>query len=308
MLSTVLDIISDPWFLYSITYLICGHIGLKIPRTTLLAKSRSLAGTVHLPRLAFRKRMKCAILFVVAVGVGSVVAVAPDVLKASDAIADAFRRTLSAPSGARVTRQACTTSEMMAILGGYPEDCVAGLESLNATALMNYGPQFDPSVSTSFGELFCQPRCGNPLVEFYNKCFGVGDLGGYLANYFVELCAEYNDNRCYNAVVTTSLNNVFIVCSANSTATNSTNSLSLCPSGCQSALQTSIQESGCCVNILNFGGLINITGIIFEDICSVDVPGNCESSTLGSSAMAPSTMGSLVGALALLLIFVLQGL
>ena len=41
---------------------------------------------------------------------------------------------------------------------------------------------------------------------------------------------------------------------------------------------------------------------------SVNVPGKCESSTLGSSAMAPSTMGSLVGALALLLIVVLQGL
>ena len=180
--------------------------------------------------------MKSAILFLVAVGVGSVVAVAPDVLKASDAIAGAFRRTLSAPSGTRVTRQACTLDETTEILGGYPADCLAGFQTINTSALMNYGQQFDPAVSTSFGDLFCQPRCGNPLVEFFNKCLGLGDLGRNLAQFFV-LCAEYNGKSCYSAVVTTGINNVDIVC------TNSTpqNPPSLCPSGCKSALQTLIQ-------------------------------------------------------------------
>ena len=76
---------------------------------------------------------------------------------------------------------------------------------------------------------------------------------------------------------------------------------------CCQAIGSAIDDVGCCVNILNVGGLVDTTGTVEENCANINnIPGNCGGSTI-SGAMAP-TIGTLLGALAVLMAIMLQGL
>ena len=90
-------------------------------------------------------------------------------------------------------------------------------------------------------------------------------------------------------------------------------------SACCQSLESTIKDVGCCINILNVGGLVDKTGTIERGCSNIDdVPGDCGGSTLSgpvaptttattSEAVAP-TIGTLLGALAVLVAIMLKGL
>lgn len=237
--------------------------------------------------------MQGVILLFIVSGVGIVATVDASVKSSTILITDVIHSAIHDSKEARVSRQTdCTVEQMQKILGNYPEDCLSGLEAINITQLQ----VLDQTQVAEFGAIFCQPRCGNPLVKFYQTCFG--ELGKPISTFFIQLCAKSPQGvDCYSVNAISTIK----VAATNCSTIGETNATA-CASSCQSSLQSTVTSIDCCINLLNVGGLINTTGIL-QEYCSVEVPGFCTKSTL-SGALA-LTMGIFTGVLAVLLAIIL---
>lgn len=233
--------------------------------------------------------MKSAILFLVAIGIGLVAGA--DLQSSATAIANAALR--FSPAASRVTKQenTCTTAEVDEISNNYPTSCRAAANRIDFEAVSN----FEPDAVKSFGDIFCKPECGNPILVYFRRCFGIA--GQYRAEFLIQLCAQNSDGvRCISSGVLPDVLGTNLACSKLSTS-----------SDCCQFMESTIARVGCCVNLLNFGGAYNFTGLV-DDFCSNinDVPGDCGGSTL-SGAVAP-TIGTLFGSVAVLVVIMLQSL
>lgn len=247
---------------------------------------------------------KHVVLMLVAIGLGFVVA--EEAEDSAVAVVKTVRHALYAEqpmaNGGGVTKQRLTCTEEQAgdILKDYPTYCTAALQSLDSQAIMKK----DPIATEWFGHVFCRPNCGNPIIEFYETCITNGQSFSF---YFRQLCS-WNDrgDSCSSAVVISSISNASAACPT----------LTSCGSNCtcRSALQSTTTRVGCCINILDGGGLTDVTDYI-ESSCNVDVPEPCKRNLLddghmhgsGVLAVAP-TMEVLIGALAMLVTDMLQWL
>lgn len=230
--------------------------------------------------------MKSATLFlVIAIGIDFVAAA--DLQSSAIAIANAARH--YPPTGSLVNRQqdTCTFDQLQEIFKDYPTECDQTASGLDPDAL----ERLDPAEIARFGAIFCKPECGNPVVVYFRQCSG--SVGENLAQFFIQFCAQNSDgDRCYSRSVVSDLNVLFTTCDANASA-------------CCQSLESTTAKIGCCINLLNVGGLVDTTDIVGSD-CSVNIPGNCRGSTI-SGAVIP-TFGTLLGALAVLVAIMLQGL
>lgn len=224
---------------------------------------------------------KTVVFLIVAIGAGFVVAE-----DAQDSAIAAVKAVMHAFSGTRdkVTKQdICTQQQVADILSDIPTECVTAVGSLDSGALA----RLDPITVQRFGDIFCQRRCSDPVIEYFERCI---EEGRSFATFFRQLCAR-NDrgDRCSSAVVISSINNAAQTCPQTTAS---------CSSSCQSALQTTTEQVGCCINILDVGGLSDATDFI-EDSCNIDVPEPCGGSTLGA-------VGLLTGVLAMLVTVMFQ--
>lgn len=236
------------------------------------------------------KMMKNMVFMLVAFGVGFVVA--EDVQDSAIAVTKAVQYAFPATGdGVTKQQQTCSDEEARQILEGYPDDCRTALLSL--TSDLNEIDRLDPNTIERVGDFICQPRCGNPLLDLYEACL---QNGRSINAFFRQLCSQNDQgDRCSSAAVISSVSDATAVCP---TAIS-------CSSNCQSALQTSTARVGCCINILDVGGLTDFTNFI-ESSCGITVPGPCEGSTL-NGAVAP-TMGIFAGTLAVLVAVMFQWL
>lgn len=197
----------------------------------------------------------------------------------------AVQQVLSQTDGREIREDTgCSATDVNHLSNNLPADCTVAQLNLEAIE------RSDSNATVRFGNTFCQPRCGNPLLDFYRTCHG--EIGQQLSDFFCQLCAR-NDRgeRCYSARVASFIRDTIMACSTSST--------SLCQSNCQSALLTAATNVGCCINVLNVGGLFDI-----ESICDIDIPGPCEESTL--SGAAAQNMDTIAMALAMLVYMILQ--
>lgn len=150
-----------------------------------------------------------------------------------------------------------------------PIECTAGLD------LANFGFH----VFDIFGGRFCQPRCGNPLIDYFQQC-GTP----HLVEFVVQLCARNSQGvPCYSLSVASALNTTFTACSATLAGSNN----ATCSSGCQTALQATLPTVGCCINAVTAGSS-NLFVNNLED-CGEDIPEPCSESTLsGPPTTAPN--------------------
>lgn len=213
--------------------------------------------------------MRSSILLTIAVLFGFVV-----MTDAAFAIADVVQHVLFPQTGDRVTRRQlqpeCTDEQLQNLTVSFPQDCFPLGGNLDTTGV----EQLEPMAVAKFAEIFCQPRCGNPLVAIYKECFDNSDRK--ISEFILQLCAENSQgNRCYSTEVTSAINATFLDsnCSAEVVATS-------CSPRCRNVLQATTTAIECCINIVNVGGLFNVTSTIQES-CGISIPGLCGGSTLG---------------------------
>ena len=181
----------------------------------------------------------------------------------------------------------CITNGLQNFLATYPQDCTS---QFSAALSLTTGGSLNQDAITAAYRLICQPRCGDPIIEFYNRCNAPRDLIDSVRG----ACARNSAGRlCYELVgnLITDLTRVSTNCNSQSTTA--------CQSDCQNALTTLGSNSGCCINVLNVTAITSISPFTSLQYslwsgCGVNTPGFCnlETSSL-SSANAPKFVKAL---------------
>ena len=171
----------------------------------------------------------------------------------------------------------CDVSQLV----NYPSDC---FEAVNAF-----------SVSGMVPAVLCEPRCGQPVINFYLTC-GLD----FVVPTFVQNCGtNAMGQRCGTEMVQMAINRTSMEISSNCIGTIVFGSN--CTTECQNTLTNTRQSLGCCIQLLNTTAItpnfINpvIDPQLWEGSCGVDLPAACPSSltptnTDGGTA-APTTDG-----------------
>lgn len=221
-------------------------------------------------------------LLVVAVSVGFAAAKAKF---SPAAIGDSFRNARNIfpalNGGDRVTRQQqCTQEQMNELIQSYPLDCAIAFGSLD-------NDTFDLTAI----ELICQPRCGDPLIEFNRQCYG--EEGQQHNDLLVQLCATNEQGvRCYIAAAT-------LYATLGSRCLDAP-SVSTCSGLTCSNVQAGVTSVGCCINLADeTGGSDDLTDTL-EDVCpGIDITDKkCKDSSLSGALPLAAAAGTLLGALA----------
>lgn len=177
----------------------------------------------------------------------------------------------------QITVGSCTTDEIRPIFANYPQDCASRLGMLDVSAVLN---QDVPTLIAGY-RIICEPRCGNPIITFYNRC-GLSRFSGVLRSF----CSR-NDagGLCYEDFGT-------LIPNYNSVARSCIPHVSTCTTSCQSSLTAFRNSNGCCLNIFNNtvfssgSNSFNLPALendLWSD-CGVDTPGFCDIQTSSLSA------------------------
>ena len=172
---------------------------------------------------------------------------------------------------------ACIANSWQDFLASIPQaDCRSQISVLPSSA--NTAAAF-----TKAYRVICEPRCGNSLIAYYNRCNTPQEAVDFVRGF----CTMNNANRlCYQQLNTMS--------SDWTQAMSNCNSSTNCTTGCQNALNTFGSNSGCCINIYNttrigFDGSTTPPDFRLQEslwsTCGINTPGFCnlEASTLGST-------------------------
>ena len=171
-------------------------------------------------------------------------------------------------------------------LQNYPSDCLQALRA------------FDPSSQNiEIPALVCEPRCGQPVINFYLKC-GLD----FVVPTFVELCGtNAMGQRCGTDMVEMTVNHTAIDISSSCAATIVFGNN--CTTECRNILTNATRSPGCCIQLLNTTAITpNFTNPaidpqLWEQRCGVDLPTACPSSlspTSTDDSTAATTDGGAV--------------
>ena len=133
---------------------------------------------------------------------------------------------------------ACLTNTWQDFLASIPQDCrpaVFGLRSgMNTTAAA--------ATLTEAYRVICEPRCGNSLIAYYNRCNTPQEIVDSVRGF----CTRNNANKlCYQQLSTMASD--WTQAMSNCSFESFTN----CTTDCQNALNAFGSNSGCCINIYN---------------------------------------------------------
>ena len=221
--------------------------------------------------------MMFEILFVVTMGTGPAVAA-----EAKSIVLPFLLVTYSGKQHAPNHKQYanCSVENTLLLYSSYfPQDCLNAAQTLDFSKVR----QVDPREVAKFGEIACNPRCGDPLFR-YTQTVCPTTEGQNLLNQLIQLCAQNSQGKhCYSASVASYYSSIITYCTS-----------SVCTSSCRSSVQTAITAIGCCVNVL-----VNDADQV-EDACVGNLPQPCSGSTISSGAVAPY-MGFTTGVFSLFL-------
>ena len=187
----------------------------------------------------------------------------------------------------------CIANDLKDVIANSPQDCVSAFSLLTNPNSLTSGGTINQDTITAAYRLFCQPRCGDPLIALYNRCNAPRDVIDYLR----RTCARNGAGRlCYEL-----LGNLVTDVTRASTNCNSQS----CTSTCRNALTTFRSNSGCCINIVNITTLTPIFTVYQYSVwsgCGVDTPGFCN---LETSSLSSAGVPKFVNALFLLTLIVM---
>ena len=163
----------------------------------------------------------------------------------------------------------------------YPSDCREVLNGINSNSAM-----------------ICEPRCGQPIVNFYIRCGSAGT-----ATAFVRRCGTNSmGTRCMDRSVDTALttrsNEIGMACRGTILSGDE------CTTECRNTITNVRQSLGCCLNLMDTTAITNIVNRVYnrqlwEQQCGVDLPPECPSSLSASTVLRVSKMVFAVGLLLL---------
>ena len=190
----------------------------------------------------------------------------------------------------------CITNGVQDFLANYPRDCAPAFSSVFNPSNVVSGSSINQEAITAAYRLICQPRCGDPLIAYYNRCKAPRDI----IDSFRYECARNSAGRlCYELAgnLVTDLARVSTNCDISTD----------CTTGCQNALTAFASNSGCCINTLNLTDFNDVHPFTTFDYsvwsgCGVDTPGFCN---LETSSLSSAGVSKFVKALFLLTLLVL---
>ena len=169
--------------------------------------------------------------------------------------------------------------------------------SCNISSIQNY-PSDCREALTSNSPMFCEPRCGQPIVNLYIRCGSAGT-----ATAFVRNCGTNSmGTRCMDRSVQNALalrsNQIGMACR------NTILSGDECTTECRNTITNVRQSLGCCLNLMDTTAITNIVNRVYnrqlwEQQCGVDLPPECPSTLSGSTVLRVSKMVLAVGLLLL---------
>lgn len=159
----------------------------------------------------------------------------------------------------------CTAERVAQFFGNWPQVCQSGA-NIDIMSAITTGNQ--TGINAAY-RIICQPRCGNPLLSFYDQC-GLPETSIVVRGF----CARTNDDMlCYEQLfnILNSNGQVRRDCIPRTFA---------CATNCQISLQTFANSSRCCVNALNnsfFTSSVSQSTLDNElwSNCNIDTPGFC---------------------------------
>ena len=162
---------------------------------------------------------------------------------------------------------------------------------------------YSQSTITSMFNTFCNPECGNAIIDAFNDCEYFEETGVYnLKDFLIGLCGtNQNGDICYE-----------IYSSAYSQLHTEQNchisisySYTQCTSTCRSTLSQGVRVRGCCLNayhnyVTNSGWNYYYNSYDPSDLydaCNVDLPTGCNNSPItGSGVMTQVALVTLMSA------------
>lgn len=200
----------------------------------------------------------------------------------------------------RFARQACTTAQLKALR----ESLSNSSSCPNTIVGFAIDQVFRGQVSQEFVRSFCQPRCSNPVIEYYNTCVPA-DVGPGIAQSFIQLCStNANGEKCFASAVIQAINAATIPCSD---ALNG----SFCSTACRDAAEHALGIAECCVHLVDAAGTNFVSNI--SAVCAISAPDICNptgnssmtttastaptSTTTSTTASSSTTAGSITGAI-----------
>lgn len=209
--------------------------------------------------------MKSVILLLIAIEAGLVAAAdVNEIVTTALAVVNEIRSELT-PVTEEITNT-CDAARTQALLGSYPDTC--DYSSVDVDQIRN----FNPNELDKFGGIFCPSQCGDPIVEFLREC--LSNSGQNFVNFFSQFCAVSSQNsRCHTASFLTSIRASYDACEGDTAS-----------QGCCAAATLAVTTTGCCVNLLNVGGLVSTTSQI-PSSC-VAIPQTCGGTTLMATTTA----------------------
>lgn len=145
----------------------------------------------------------------------------------------------------------------------YPSDCEQALKA--------FSPSNDNQGFVDIPAIFCEPRCGQPAVNFYISC-GLD----FVVPSFLALCGtNAMGQRCGTDMTLMELNTTTtdIVVDCVSTIIFGDN----CTTECRNTLTSAKTSLGCCLHVLNTTDIYNpaFNHQLWEQSCGVNVPPKC---------------------------------
>ena len=201
-------------------------------------------------------------------------------------------------SRARHARQTgfgtCSDDDFEGFFNSYPSSCALDIAAVDVSAFMTG----DPEAFTEFTDAFCDRKCGQPFVNFFQQC-GLEDISSILV-YSCKLNEEENTCGSIFPDVDETGNDTVNACLPPNTTT--------CSSTCLEALDTLKDVAGCCANLegIDFGlegsGALVVGYNELYELCGEDTIEPCTEGILDSGNA--STFTAAVGGLTALVLTV----
>ena len=170
----------------------------------------------------------------------------------------------------RLTKRSVTPRQMcdQSYLQNYPSDCQQALGSVNQASVLSAG--------FVIPAILCEPRCGQPAINFYISCGFDIAVPPFVAHCGTNAMGQ----RCGTNAVQMAVNATSATILANCTLPILGDN---CTTECRDVL-TSAQMSplGCCLDLLNISAAIGISNPtysreLWEQNCGVNLPSPCTS-------------------------------
>ena len=185
----------------------------------------------------------------------------------------------------------CTLQEVEDVLGAdYPSDCAEAFENIEPV-LKQYRSSVEVAAKVRDNSIICESKCFTQAEKAVKRC-----INDDLSTFLYDLCSiNENGDACFKEnIISATEPSDMPSCNFSSTT---------CSSSCKSELQTTMDTVGCCIILLDVGGLEYLGD--FYAGCSLLEPIPCEvgifstpESTISGAASTAMSIFVLVVALA----------